>query len=126
MADPIGEFTFNQVVNTYAKNDDGVVVAYVHYDGSATGFGTVMGTMSFPLPDGGATSGTCSWTGQGFPPDRPWVSGSGDGTWEQVEGKYAWKVSLPAIENSDGSRIRSEGEIDLEARTFSGQMFDAT
>ena len=125
MADSIGEFTLNHTGNAYAKNDDGVVVAYVNYEGTATGFGTVMGTLAFPLPEGGATSGTCSWTGQGFPPDRPWVSGSGDGTWEQVEGKYAWKIDLPAIENSDGSRIHSEGELDLEARTFSGQLSDA-
>ncbi|MFB3138546.1 MAG: hypothetical protein ACE10B_04950 [Phycisphaerales bacterium] len=126
MADSIGEFEFNQTGNAYTKNDDGLIVAHVHYDGTAAGYGTVMGTMTFPLPEGGATSGTCSWTGQGFPPDSPWVSGSGDGTWEQVAGKYAWKISIPVIENSDGSRIRTEGEIDLEARTFSGQMFDAS
>jgi hypothetical protein len=126
MADSIGEFSFTHVGNVYGKNDDGVVVAYANYDGEATGFGTVMGTMSFPLPEGGATSGACTWTGQGFPPDRGWVSGSGDGTWEQIEGKYAWKISIPAIENSDGSRVRSEGELDLAARTFKGQMFDAS
>ncbi len=126
MADSIGDFAFNQTGVAYTKNDGGVIVANVHYDGTATGYGTVMGTLAFLLPEGGATSGTCSWTGQGFPPDSPWVSGSGDGTWEQVEGKYAWKISIPAIENTDGSRIRSEGEVDLEARTFTGQMFDAS
>ena len=85
-----------------------------------------MGTLSFPLPDSGATSGACSWTGQGFPPDSPWTTSSGDGTWEQIEGKYAWKISIPAIEISDGRAIRSEGELDLEARTFNGVMFDAS
>ena len=114
MANSIGKFALNHTGNAYAKNEDGVVVAYVNYDGTADGFGTVMGTMSFPLPEGGATSGACSWTGQAFPPDRPWNSGTGDGTWEQVEGRYAWKIVLPVIELSDGSRIRSEGEIDLE------------
>lgn len=126
MADSIGEFSFKNVGTTYAKNDGGVIVAYVNYDGTSTGYGTVLGTMAFHLPKGGATSGTCSWTGQGFPPDRPWVSGSGDGTWEQVKGKYAWKISLPVIVNSDGSRIRSEGEADLVARTLKGEMFDAS
>lgn len=126
MADPIGEFSLNHKGNAYIKTDDGVIVAIVNYEGEATGFGTVFGTMRFPLPDGGATSGTCSWTGQAFPPDQAWVSGSGDGTWEQVEGRYAWKITLPSIENSDGSRVRSEGELDLETRTFTGQMFDAS
>jgi hypothetical protein len=126
MADSLGEFAFNQTAIAYVKNYDGVVVAYVNYEGTATGFGTVQGTLAFPLPEGGATSGTVSWTGQAFPPDRPWNTASGDGTWEQVEGRYAWKISLPAMVNSDGSRIRSEGEVDLEARTFSGQIFEAS
>ena len=124
MADSIGEFSLNQTSNAYVKNDDGVVVAYVNYDGTATGFGTVMGTMSFPLPDGGASSGACSWTGQAFPPDRPWNTASGDGTWEQIEGKYAWKINIPALHISDGRVIRSEGVLDLEARTFNGQIFE--
>ena len=126
MAESIGEFDLNHTGNYYAKNDDGVVVAHANYEGTATGFGTVMGTMAFPLPGSGETSGVCSWTGQGFPPDSPPTTSSGDGTWEQVEGKYAWKVSVPVIEISDGTRIRSEGELDLEARTFKGQMFDAS
>jgi hypothetical protein len=103
-----------------------VVVAYVNYDGTASGFGNIMGTLAFPLPESGATSGACSWTGQGFPPDGPWTSSSGEGTWEQVEGKFAWKVSILALEISDGRVISSEGELDLEARTFNGQMFDAS
>ena len=126
MADAIGEFALNHIGNAYRKNDDGVVVAYANYDGTASGFGTVMGTLSFPLPESGANSGTCSWTGQGFPPDSPWTTSSGEGTWEQIEGRYAWKISIPAIEISDGRAIRSEGELDLEARTFNGQMFDAS
>lgn len=125
MADSIGEFSLTHGGNVYAKNDNGVVTAYANYDGTATGFGTVMGTMSFPLPDSGATSGTCTWTGQGFPPDSPWTTSSGDGTWEQIEGRYAWRITLPALEISDGRRIRTEGELDLEARTLKGEMFEA-
>ena len=126
MADSIGEFTLNHTGNAYAKNDDGVVVAYVNYDGTAAEFGTVMGTLAFLLPDSGATSGACSWTGQGFLPDSTWTTSSGEGTWEQVAGKHAWKVSIPALQISDGRVISSEGELDLEARTFNGQMFDAS
>ena len=126
MADSIGEFELKHTGSSYLKNADGVVVTYVNYEGTATGYGTVHGTMSFPLPEAGATSGTCSWTAQGFPPDSPWNTSSGDGTWEQIEGRYAWKISLPALEISDGTRIRSEGELDLEANTLTGQMFDAS
>jgi hypothetical protein len=126
MADSIGDFELHHSGNTYAKNDAGVVVAYVNYDGNAAGFGTVMGTLAFQLPESGATSGVVSWTGQAFPPDGPWTSSSGEGTWEQVEGKHAWKVSVPALAISDGRVITSQGEVDLEARTFNGQMFAAS
>jgi len=124
MADSIGEFTLNHTGSVLAKNDEGVVVTYVNYEGTATGFGTGFGTMSFPLPDGGATSGTCSWAGQGFPPDSEWTSSSGEGAWEQVEGEYAWQISIPALQISNGRTIRSEGVLDLKARTFNGQMFE--
>ena len=124
MADSSGEFSLKHVGSALTKNDDGVVVNYVNYEGTASGFGTVFGTLAFPLPDSGATSGTCSWAGQGFPPDSQWTSSSGDGTWEQVEGRYAWKISIPSLEISDGRVIRSEGVLDLEARTFNGQMFE--
>ncbi len=126
MANSIGEFELNHSGNVYAKNDDGVVVAYVTYEGTASGFGTVMGTLAFPLPEGGASSGTCSWTAQAFPPDSPWTSSNGEGTWEQIEGKHAWKISIPALAISDGRVISSKGELDLEARTFNGQIFDAS
>ena len=124
MADSIGEFALNHTGNALTKNDDGVVVNYVNYEGTATGFGTVFGTLAFPLPDSGATSGTCSWAGQGFPTDSAWTSNSGEATWEQVEGKYAWNITIPSLEISDGRVIRSEGVLDLEARTFNGQMFE--
>ena len=126
MADSIGDFTLNHTGNVYTKNDDGVVVTHANFDGEATGFGRVMGTMAFPLPGSGESSGTCSWAGQGFPPDSPSTTSSGEGTWEQVNGKYAWKISIPSLEISDGRVIRSEGELDLEARTFNGQLFEAS
>jgi hypothetical protein len=112
--------------SSYATNEAGVVTAYANYEGTATGFGTVFGTMSFPLPVGGATTGTFKWTGQGFPPDSPWVSGPGEGTWQQIAGENSWNIVIPTIENSDGSLIRSEEKLDLAARTLSGQMFDAS
>ena len=125
MANSLGNFELNHTGNAYAKNDDDVVVAYASYEGTATGFGTVMGTLAFPLPEQGATSGTVSWTGQGFPPDREPSTSFGEGTWKQVEGSHAWQINVPVIEISDGTNLRSEGVVDLEAKTFNGQMFEA-
>lgn len=125
MADSLGNFELNHTGNAYAKNDDDVVVAYASYEGTATGFGTVMGTLAFPLPEQGATSGTVTWTGQGFPPDREPSTSFGEGTWKQVEGSHAWQINVPVIEISDGTSLRSEGVVDLEAKTFNGQMSEA-
>ena len=97
----------------------GLVVASSHWEGAATGFGAVFGTLSVPL-EGGATGGPCTWLGQAFLDDGTWVTGVGEGTWQQVEGEHRWKFSFPAIEISNGDRIRSEGEIDLETRVFAG------
>ena len=84
-----------------------------------------MGTLAFPLAVQGATSGTVTWTGQAFPTDREPSTSFGEGTWEQVEGRHAWKIRMPALEVSDGTRLQTEGVVDLEARTFNGQMFGA-
>lgn len=84
-----------------------------------------MGTLAFPLPEQGAKSGKVSWTGQAFPPDSDPTTSFGEGTWEQVEGRYAWKIIVPTIEISDGTSLRSEGVVDLEARTFNGQIFES-
>jgi hypothetical protein len=123
MEDSIGAFALNHTSSAHRKDEQGVVVAYASYEGMGTGFGAIMGTLAFPLTESGATSGNCSWTGQTFPPDRPWTCSSGEGIWEQIEGRYAWRVSFPVLEISDGTQLRSEGELDLVARTFKGQLF---
>ena len=126
MAEPAGSFKFDMKLNTYSRTADGTIVAEVHFEGAADGFGAAFGTLNVPLPQGGASSGSCTWTGHAFPPDSPWVVGSGEGTWEQVENLNRWKLSFPVLEISDGSRIRSEGELDLATRIFAGQYFDVS
>ncbi len=126
MADPVGEFTHKMVNNSFTKAADGTIVTTADFEGTASGFGTVLASLIVPLPQGGAKSGSCTWAGQAFPDDSPWVVGSGEGTWEQIEDLNRWKLSFPVIEVSDGSRLRCEGELDLATKIFAGQMFDAS
>ena len=126
MAESLGEVTLQMVNNSFAREADGTVVAIADFQGTAGGFGAVLGTLRFPLPNGPATSGTCSWTGQAFPGDGPWTLHKAEGTWEQIKGQNRWKITFPSSESSDGSRIRTEAEIDLATRSLSGQMFDAS
>ena len=123
MSETGGEFSLKHTGTTYAKNSDGEIASYVSWEGTATGFGVVFGTLCFtnPLAAGGATSGSCSWVGQAFLEDTTTTTALGEGTWQQVEGEQKWSVSQE-IELSDGSRIRSEGEIDLAARTYTGKF----
>ena len=124
MSEAIGEFSLKHAGSTYAKNKDGELANYANFSGTADGYGQVFGTMgsSLPLADAGATSGTCTWAGQGFLEDGSTVGGLGEGTWEKLEGQLKWVIKLE-IEISNGDRVRSEGEIDLETLMFTGKNY---
>jgi len=124
MSSPVGEFAHRHSGSSYATAADGSIIATSNWEGTATGFGAVFGTLSVPITEGGATSGTCTWIGQAFPPDGAWVTGIGDGTWEEVDGRHRWRMSFPKLQISSGESLRCEGELDLATRTFTGQMFD--
>ena len=124
MSEQIGEFSLKHTGSTYAKAADGDLAQYANFEGTATGFGTVFGTLVFknPLSEVGTTSGTCQWAGQAFLDDSTNLGGLGEGTWEQLEGQHKWKINMN-VDISDGSKHRSEGEIDLETLSFNGKIF---
>ena len=118
------EFALRHVGNSYSARKGGGVVSETHWEGVATGYGAIFGSLICDVPDG-ATSGSAQWIGQGFPTDRPFVNGSGKGTWKQVKGAHRWTVSIPVQTTSEGDRLRSEGQIDLDTRTFTGKLYKA-
>ena len=121
MADPVGEFSLKHTGSAYAKTENGELASYANWQGTATGYGTIFGTLSLsqPLAEAGATSGSCTWAGQAFLEDGTALGALGEGTWQQLEGQHKWKVSL-LIDNSNGDRNQCEGEIDLATLTFNG------
>ena len=124
MADPIGEFSL-QLTGAHTEKTDNGVNAHSHWEGTATGYGTVFGTLTVPLSlaETNPTSGTCTWAGQAFLEDGTSLIGVAEGTWQKVEGQHRWTTSMVG-ENSDGSRLRSEGEIDLASRSYTGKLFE--
>ncbi len=124
MSDPIGEFTLEHKGTTYLKTDDGLD-NYINFSGTATGYGSVFGTLktSNPLTGSVPTTGACTWSSQAFLEDGTTVTAYGEGNFEQVSDQQKWKINLN-IQVSNGDNLRSEGEIDLETLMFSGVMYE--
>ena len=125
MADPAGEFSLRHQGTTYLKSGDGLD-SYANFVGTATGFGSVFGTLKVTNPLSGpvATSGPCTWSSQAFLDDGTTVTGHGEGSYEQQAGDHRWQISMQ-IQISDGSSLRSEGEIDLTTLEFTGKISEA-
>jgi len=124
MSEALGEFAHRHVGSSYSTREGGGLVSKADWEGAATGYGAVFGSLIFDVPDG-ATGGSVQWVGQAFPEDSAFLNGSGKGTWEQVDGAHRWTISIPVIAVSNGDRIRCEGQVDLATRTFTGQMYAA-
>jgi len=111
----IGDFTLKSITTGYAL-EGGIV--QINLDGPATGYGTVLGTLTF-RGEPGAKSGPLSWRGQGFLDTGDTVTGTGEGTWEEM-GKHKWGTRL-IVSTSDGKCHASDGHLDLKTRTLSGK-----
>ena len=126
MADSNGEFSLEMKGQAQESIANGIRLIS-HWEGTATGFGAVFGTLTVDLSsdDIAATSGTCRWVAVGFLPDGGRDGGTAEGTWTQHAGRNAWSLSLTGS-SANGQKIRSEGEIDLISRSWTGKMFAAS
>jgi hypothetical protein len=117
-----GEFSLDYRGTTYIKTDQGID-SYANFMGTATGYGTVAGTLKVSNPLSGpiSTSGPCSWSSQAFLDDGTTVTAHGEGSYEQLAGEQKWVVSMD-IEDSNGSKLHSEGQISLDTLNFSGKF----
>ena len=124
MSDQIGEFSLKHIGNTYGTNSSGDVTVSVNWQGEATGFGTVWGTLisSNPLSESNATSGKVQWVGEAFLEDGSVLGGIGNGTWERPEGQHIWNL-IVHVDLSNGEKQRAEGTIDLESLMYTGKLF---
>jgi len=127
MSQEIGTFSLEHVSNTYTVDENNAITNHTNWKGTAEGYGSVFGTLSFaPIPltqmNDSLEGGEVRWTGQGFLEDGTNVAGTGVGTWEKVPGKHVWKTDY-VLEVSDGTKIRSVGEIALETMTFTGTNY---
>ena len=114
----IGDFETR--VTSWDYQEDFKSVAIV-VDGTATGFGTVLGTLNCKLAPG-AKSASCSWRSQAFLENGDIISGVGEGNWVE-SGKHQWRVRM-TITLNDGRFIAAEGTLDLASRSFNGKILE--
>ena len=113
-----GDFSLKLTSSSYAEDGSSV---QLDYDGTATGFGTVLGSLH-GRGEPGAKKGTCSWRGQGFLDNGDQVAAMGEGTWEEV-GKHQWRIRS-IIQTSDGQTFATDGTVDLASRSYNGKLLE--
>ena len=62
----VGEFSFIATSVTVSTSPDGGASSQVNYEGTGSGYGTVLGTLTFSASEPGADSGTATWVGTGY------------------------------------------------------------
>ena len=114
----IGEFSLKSTSTSYAEEGGSV---QINCEGTATGYGTVLGTLTF-RGEPGAKSGPLTWRGQGFLEDGETLAATGEGTWEEI-GKHQWRTRL-IVTTSNGECHASDGHLDLATRTLKGKILE--
>jgi hypothetical protein len=117
-AKELGEFSLKFTSLALTPGPAGSVLIQGNCEGTATGFGTILGTAMFV----GGKSGTFSWCAAAYMPNGEQLTGIGPGTYESV-GTHRWRTRA-FVEISDGRTFILEGEIDLATRSWNGKVFD--
>jgi hypothetical protein len=113
-------FSFKSTGVTCALVSGGGGVNHINLEGTATGFGTVIGTLSFFADAPGAQSGRTSWVGDAYLDNGDQVFGVSEGFWEK-SGKHKWRVR-GLLRVSTGATYLSDGVVSLSGRTYKGTL----
>ena len=126
MSEEIGRFSLTHIGSTYGINSAREITSSANFQGHATGFCTVWGTLlsANPLSDSNATSGEIQWVGKAFLEDGSVLGGIGKGAWEKPDSEHIWKL-IVHVDISTGEKQRSEGSIDLETLIYTGKIYKA-
>jgi hypothetical protein len=114
----VGEFSLKATSFTLTPGPAASVIVQANFEGSATGFGAVLGTMT--AASAGQKNGTWSWCAAAYLDNGDSVTGNGQGTFSSG-GTNKWRTQ-GFIHISDGRTISNEGELDLATRTWSGKL----
>lgn len=118
------EFSFKSTSVTFVEAPGGGGVTHVNLEGTATGFGTVLGTLSFFADTQGAVGGRTTWVGTAYLENGDEVNGSSAGVWERL-GNHTWRVRGTLL-TSAGAVYQSDGIVSLDGRTYKGTLQEWT
>ncbi len=118
------EFSFKSTSITFVEAPGGGGVTHVNLEGTATGFGTVLGTLSFFADTQGAEGGRTHWVGTAYLENGDEVYGSSGGVWQRL-GNHKWRVR-GTLATSAGSVYQTDGVISLDGRTYKGTLEEWT
>jgi len=114
----LGSFSMQATSVTVSPGVAGSTLIRVNYEGTADGFGTIVGTGTFV---GGPKGGALGWCGVAYSETGDQLTSNGSGAYESV-GVNRWGTSA-VIHISDGSAVLSEGVIDLASRSLTGKNY---
>ena len=117
-------FSFKGTTVTYAAGADGGGLVAINFDGTATGYGTVLGTLTFFEDAPGSKTGRTNWVGTAFLDDGTEVQGSSEGFYEDA-GKHKWRVR-GLLRTSAGTVLLSDGVVSLGGRAYKGTLTEWT
>jgi len=117
----VGEFSATSTSVTISTSTGGDLLQSMNVEGTATGYGTVRGTLTFHPDAPGVQSGKVTWVGTGYLENGEMVGGTGSGVFEQ-SAKQRWRVRV-IMRISDGTVLLSDGELLLEGGTYRGSMY---
>lgn len=119
-----GEFSYKSTSVTFEQLPGGLGVSRINLEGKATGFGTLLATLSMFGDAPGSKTGRTSWVGSAFLDNGDEVQGTGEGFFEET-GKHKWKLR-GILRTSTGTVFRSEGVLSLDGRTYKGTFSEWT
>ena len=127
MAEELGKFSVEHVSNIYLEDPDGNISNHTNWRGTADGYGVIYGTLIFgPTPlmemNDSLEGGPVKYIGQAFLEDGTNLAGAGSGQWSKKPGEHVWETDY-VLQVSDGTKIRSVGEIHLDTLIFSGTNY---
>ena len=120
----IGEFSYTSTGVTVSISSNNIIESQVNFEGSATGYGTVISTLTFYKDDANAENGKVKWVGICYLESGEQVTGSSEGVFDTI-GDNQWRLRS-MVKLSDGTLLISDGIVNLKGRTFNGEIFPWT